>query len=51
MSNYPNIPDTWGIPEDQAEKVQKALSKKSIHPEDAIHKAIEELAWNIARKT
>lgn len=42
MSKNPSIPD------DQANKVREALSKKSIRPEDAIQKAIEELARDIA---
>ena len=48
MSKNPKIPDTWGIPDDQAKKVREALSKKSIRPEDAVQKAIEELARDIA---
>ena len=48
MSKNPSIPDTWGIPDDQANKVRDALKKKSIRPEDAVQKAIEELARDIA---
>ena len=48
MSKNPTIPDTWGIPDDQARKVIEALSKKSIRPEDAVQKAIEEIARDIA---
>jgi len=47
MSKNPTIPDTWGIPNDQANKVREALSKKSIRPEDAVQKAIEEIARDI----
>lgn len=48
MSKNPKLPETWGIPDDQAEKVREALSKKSIKPEDAVQKAIEEIARDIA---
>jgi hypothetical protein len=48
MSKNPKILDTWGIPDDQANKVREALRKKSIRPEDAVQKAIEELARDIA---
>ena len=48
MSKNPSIPDTWGIPDDQANKVREALSKKTIKPEDAVQKAIEEIARDIA---
>ena len=44
MRKNPIIPDTWGIPDDQANKVREALSKKSIRREDAVQTAIEELA-------
>jgi len=30
MSKNPKIPNTMGIPDDQAKKVREALSKKSI---------------------
>ena len=48
MKNYPNIPNTWGIPDDQATKVRDALSKKFLRPEDAAQKALEEIARDIA---
>ena len=48
MSKNPKIPETWGIPDDQANKVIEALSKKSIKPEDRIQDAIEEIARDIA---
>jgi hypothetical protein len=48
MSKNPVIPDTWGIPDDQANKVREALSKISIKPEDAVQKALEEIARDIA---
>ena len=48
MSKNPSIPDTWGIPDDQAKKVREAQNKKSIRPEDAVQNAIEELARDIA---
>ena len=48
MSKNPKIPETWGIPDDQANKVIEALSKKSITPEDAVQKALEEIARDIA---
>jgi len=48
MSKNPIIPDTWGILNEQANKVREALSKKSIKPEDAVQKAIEEIARDIA---
>jgi len=48
MSKNPKIPDTWGIPDDQAKKVVEALSKKSIRPEDAVLNALEEIARDIA---
>jgi hypothetical protein len=48
MSKNPSMPETWGIPDDQANKVREALSKKSISPEDAVQKAIEEIARDIA---
>ena len=47
MSKNPIIPDTWGIPDEQANKVREALSKKSIKPEDAVQKALEEMARDI----
>jgi len=48
MTKNPIIPETWGIPDDQAKKVREALRKKSIRPEDAAQKAIEELARDVA---
>lgn len=42
------IPETWGIPGDQAKKIKEALSKKVTVPEEALQKAIEELARDIA---
>jgi len=48
MTNNPKIPDTWGIPDDQANKVREALSKKTIRPEDAVQIALEEIARDIA---
>jgi len=48
MIKNPIIPETWGIPDDQANKVREALSKKSIRPEDAVQEAIEEIARDIA---
>jgi hypothetical protein len=48
MENNTGIPDTWGIPDDQANKVREALSKKSIRPEDAVQNALEEIARDIA---
>ena len=48
MSKKPKIPDTWGIPDDQAIKIQETLRKKPIQPEDAVQKAIEDLACDIA---
>jgi len=47
MNKNPSIPDTWGIPDDQAKKVREALSKKSIKPEDAVQNALEEIARDI----
>lgn len=48
MSKNPIIPETWGIPDDQANKVRETLSKKTINPEDAVQNAIEEIARDIA---
>ena len=48
MSKKPTIPETWGIPDDQANKISEALSKKSIRPEDRVQEAVEELARDIA---
>ena len=48
MSKNPIIPDTWGIPDDQANKVIEALSKKSIKPEDRVQEALEKIARDIA---
>ena len=48
MSKTPLIPDTWGIPENQADKVRQALRKKSTRPEDAVQKALDEIARDIA---
>ena len=48
MSKNPTIPDTWGISDDLANKVREALSKKSIRPEDAVQKSLEEIARDIA---
>ena len=48
LSNYPDIAECWGVSDDQANNALKALSKKSIHHEDAIQKDIEELARDIA---
>jgi hypothetical protein len=36
LRHNPDIPETWGIPDDQANKVRDAFSKKSIRPEDAV---------------
>jgi len=47
MSKYPSIPDTWGISDDQANKVREALSKKTIRLEDAIQDALDEIARDI----
>ena len=43
-----HLPETWGIPDDQADKVREALNKKSIRPEDAVQQALEEIARDIA---
>ena len=48
MSKNPNIPETWGIPDDQASKVREALSKKSTRPEDRVQEAVDEIARDIA---
>ena len=48
MSKYPLIPNTWGMLDDQANKVREALSKKSIRPEDALQDALEEIARDIS---
>ena len=48
MTKNPKIPDTWGLPDDQANKVREALSKKSIRPEDRVQEALEEIARDIA---
>ncbi len=48
MSKNPIIPETWGIPDDQAKKVSGALNKKSIRPEDRVQKALVEIARDIA---
>ena len=48
MSKNSNIPDTWGIPDDQANRVRDALSKKSIRPEDRVQEALDEIAREIA---
>jgi len=48
MTKNPIIPETWGIPDDQANKVREALSKKSIKPEDAVQDALDEIARDIA---
>jgi hypothetical protein len=42
------IPETWGIPNDQAKKLREALSRKISAPEDILHNAIEEIARDIA---
>lgn len=47
MTTNPNIPDTWGIPDDQANKIREALSNKSTHSEVLIQEAIGELARDI----
>ena len=48
MTKIPKILDTWGIPDEQANKVREALSKKSIRPEDRVQEALEEIARDIA---
>lgn len=48
MRKNPLIPDTWGLPADQAKKVGEALNKKSLSPEDAVQKALDEIARDIA---
>lgn len=48
MSKNPEIPETWGIPDDQSNKVREAPSKKSIRPEDGVQKALVEIARDIA---
>jgi hypothetical protein len=48
MSKNPIIPETWGIPDNQANKVIEALSKKSIKPEDDVQNALDEIARDIA---
>jgi len=48
MSKKPSMPETWGIPDDQANKVREAPSKKSISPEDELADALEEMARDIA---
>ena len=40
--------DTWGIPDDLANKVREALNKKSIRPEDRVQDALDEIARDIA---
>ena len=48
MTKNLTIPETWGIPDDQANKVREALSKKTIRPEDRVQRALDELARDIA---
>jgi len=48
MSKNPVIPETWGIPDDQARKVSEALNRKSIKPEDAVQDALDEIARDFA---
>jgi hypothetical protein len=48
MSKTPDIPETWGIPSDQANKVKAALNKKTTRPEDAVQHALAEIARDIA---
>ena len=48
MSKNPVFPETWGIPDDQANKVREALSKKSIRPEDRVQDALDDMARDIA---
>ena len=48
MTNNPDLPDTLGIPDDQANKVRDALSKKSTRPEDRVQDALDDMARDIA---
>jgi len=48
MSKNPVIPETWGIPNDQANKVREALRKKSTWPEDRVQDALDDMARDIA---
>ena len=47
MSNNHDIPDTWGISDDQANKISEALNRRSTYPEVLLQEAIEELARDI----
>ena len=47
MSKF-KAPSTWGLPDDMANKIGKAMSRKAVMPEDAVQQALEEIARDIA---
>jgi hypothetical protein len=48
MSEDQNIPDEWSMPDDLAKQVNKALSRKSLTPEQELQDALDEMARDIA---
>jgi hypothetical protein len=48
MNNNPDLPEGWIISGDMAKKVNEALNKKSITPEDELADALEDMARDIA---
>jgi hypothetical protein len=48
MSNNPDIPNGWSMPDYLANQVNKALNRKSITPEQELQDALDEMARDIA---
>jgi hypothetical protein len=48
MSKNPDLPDGWAMPDDLSKKVNKALKRRSITPEQEIQDALDEMARDIA---
>ena len=48
MDKDRKIPDSWSMPDDLANQVNKALNRKSITPEQELQDALDEMARDIA---
>jgi hypothetical protein len=48
MNNKPDLPEGWAMPDEMANKINKALNQKPNTPEDELQSALIEIAGDIA---
>ena len=48
MNNKSDLPNGWAMPDDLVKKVDEALNRKSITPENELQAALDEVARDIA---